>query len=124
MSQNRFVFEGLAEFKEALRNLPQELKREASNLALAAANAAAHDIRRGYPRSAESLAQAVTVQTDDPAPLAAGATVRQKHSWRGSLRGHGGSVLHHVTRQAASDGRDPAVACRCADPDAPADAFL
>ena len=79
MAQNKFVFEGLAELKQALRDLPGQFNTEASKLALGAATGAAHDIRRGYPRTAESLAQAVTVTADHPSTFAAGATIKVRH---------------------------------------------
>ena len=79
MSANRLVFEGMQELKEALKNLPAELRGETSNEALAAANGAALDIRRGYGAGAESIAAAVVVERDAPGPWAAGATVRTRH---------------------------------------------
>jgi hypothetical protein len=79
MSNNRFVWEGLAELKEGLRRLPDELKGDASNRALGAANGAAVEIRRGYEQTAESLAQAVVVERDAPGPFAAGAKVVTRH---------------------------------------------
>ena len=82
MSQNRLVFDGLAELKAALQNLPKELVGEASNEALGAANGAAVDIRRGYAPTAESLAQAVVVQRDavsQNGAWVAGARVITRH---------------------------------------------
>ena len=54
MSANRFVFEGLPELKQALRDLPGQFNTEASKFALAAATGAAHDIKRGYPAHGRS----------------------------------------------------------------------
>lgn len=79
MSNNRLVFEGLAELKEGLRNLPKELHGEASNIALGAANGAAVEIKRGYEQTAQSLAEAVVVKRDLPGPYAAGAQVITRH---------------------------------------------
>lgn len=79
MSNNRLVFDGLTELKQALKVLPVELRGEASNEALGAANGAALDIRRGYKSTAESLAQAVVVERDAPGPWAAGAKVITRH---------------------------------------------
>jgi hypothetical protein len=49
MSQNRFVFEGLDELREALRRLPDDLTGEASHIIEAAKNGAEADIKSQYP---------------------------------------------------------------------------
>jgi hypothetical protein len=49
MSDNRLVIEGLAELKEALSNLPQELVDEASGVVDTKASVAAREIRANYP---------------------------------------------------------------------------
>ena len=86
MSNNRFVFEGLARVEAGLRDLPGQFNTEASRLALAAATGAAHDIRRGYPRTAESLAQAVTVRPIIRRRLPRARRSRSGTRWRGSSR--------------------------------------
>jgi hypothetical protein len=49
MASNRIVMEGLTEFREALRRLPEELATEAGDIVQAHAEAAKADIQRGYP---------------------------------------------------------------------------
>lgn len=48
MSNNRLQLDGLAELREALRNLPAELTGEGSNIVEGEANGAALDIKSGY----------------------------------------------------------------------------
>ena len=50
MSANRFVFEGLAELRAELRNLPAALAGEASAIVVHAAEGAANTIRAEYGR--------------------------------------------------------------------------
>jgi len=61
MSGTRFVFEGLAELKEQLRNLPADLAGEGGHLVEARGNGAAATIKGGYPTRARSLADRLTV---------------------------------------------------------------
>lgn len=54
MSNNRFVWTGLEDFKRALRALPTDLAGEASRVIEARANGAAVDVRSGYGRHRRS----------------------------------------------------------------------
>lgn len=78
MSNNRLVFDGLADLKAALRNLPAELTGEASNLVTATANAAAVEIRSGYAKHTRSgrLQGGVIVTRVNQGKYAAGAIVK------------------------------------------------
>lgn len=48
MANNRVVFDGLAELREALRNLPSELAGAATRIVQDAGNRAAGDVRAAY----------------------------------------------------------------------------
>lgn len=64
MSNNRFEFRGLEEFKQQLRALPDQLASEASHIVIGAAESAAADVRRGYSAHVHSgnLEQHVKVE--------------------------------------------------------------
>jgi len=77
VSNNRFVFEGLAELKEALRQLPTELTAEASHIVEGNANAAAATIKQNYARKSGTLVDGVGVETLRE-QFATGAVVKSK----------------------------------------------
>lgn len=82
MSRNRLVFEGLNELKAALRDLPDNLIGEASNIVEGAANGAATEIRSKYPHRTGNLRDGVTVTHFDGGRFSAGAIVKNtaKHA--------------------------------------------
>jgi hypothetical protein len=82
VSGNRFVWEGLAEFKEALRNLTGDLTGEASHLVEAAGNGAAATIKGNYARVSGNLVDGVSVEFSRTG-VSTGAVVKSKspHAW-------------------------------------------
>lgn len=69
-------FEGMNEFRAALRRLPEELAGEAGHIIEGTANAAATDIKRAYPAHTGRLIAGVVVQHGDNGKVSAGAIVR------------------------------------------------
>jgi hypothetical protein len=84
MSDNRFVFDGIDELREALRNLPAELAAEAAGYVTDNAEAAVADVRRVYEAHVDSgnLVSRLFISTSSSA-FGAGALVRNtaKHAW-------------------------------------------
>ncbi len=83
MSGNRLVFNGLAELRAQLRNLPAELTAEASRITEASANSAAAAIKQAYPKGETgNLIAGVTVTHFDKGRFSAGAILknRAKHA--------------------------------------------
>lgn len=60
MSNNRLTFEGMDEFLNALRNLPEHLTEEATNIVDDTVHAAESAIRSGYPSRAGELKRKLT----------------------------------------------------------------
>jgi len=75
VSGNRFVWNGLEEFKAALRALPAELTDEASGIVEANANAVVAEIQAGYPVRTGDLRDHVAV-TFTTSHYATGAVVK------------------------------------------------
>lgn len=99
MSSNRLVFEGLAELKEAFRNLPFELTGEASHDVEAAANGAAAIIKAEYHKVSGKLRDGVEVATAN-GQFSAGAIVKSKAkiAW---LYDNGSQARHYTTASGA-----------------------
>jgi hypothetical protein len=78
MSSVRFQFEGLAELRQALRNLPDELTAEASRIVEGAANGAVADIGTVYAehRRSGNLAKGLRVTHFEGGKFSAGAIVK------------------------------------------------
>jgi len=78
VSNNRLKFDGLAEFRAALRQLPAELAGEASHDVESAANSAAVAIRVGYGahRRTGTLQESVVVEHLSAGPFGAGSMVK------------------------------------------------
>lgn len=95
MSQNRIVWDGLAELKEALRALPAELTREAADIVFANADVAAQEIRDAYPKRTGDLAKHISV-TKAGGALSTTATVKNtaKIAW---LFENGSQARHYTT---------------------------
>jgi hypothetical protein len=95
VSGNRFVWEGLAELKEALRNLTGDLTGEASHLVEAAGNGATATIKGNYARVSGNLDDGVSVEFSRTG-VSAGAVVTSKspHAW---MYEHGTQVRHTAT---------------------------
>lgn len=85
MSNNRLEFAGLKELREALRQLPHELKAEAQSIVMDAANGAGTDIKAAYDRHTKTgnLSKGVQVRPSEVSTFGAGAIVvsRAKHAW-------------------------------------------
>lgn len=84
-ANNQLRFDGLAELREQLRNLPAELTAEASRMVDATANAAAVEIRTAYGEHnlTGNLQGGVTVTHTEGGKWSAGAIVKSsaKHAW-------------------------------------------
>jgi hypothetical protein len=95
VSSNQFVFEGLAELKEALRNLPGELTGEASHIVQGAANGATASIKANYARVSGNLDDGVGVEFSRDG-FSAGAIVTSKspHAW---MYEHGTQTRRYIT---------------------------
>lgn len=84
MSDNKFVFTGLDELKEALRSLPADLAEDAASYVEAAAYSAERDVRQVYEAHKHSgnLAAHLSITTETSAY---GANARIKntafHAW-------------------------------------------
>lgn len=81
MSNNRIVFDGLAELKVALQNLPADLAREAGFIVYANADEAAREVKAAYPSRTGNLRARVSVKKER-GQFGASATVRNtaKHA--------------------------------------------
>lgn len=92
-SNNRLFFEGLEDLKKALADLPDTATAEAGNIVEAAANAAAADIKEGYPSRTGDLRDHVTVGPMDQGRYGAGWIVRNtsKLAW---IFEHGTQARH------------------------------
>lgn len=93
---NRLTFDGLAELRRELKNLPQEMTGEARHEVEAAANGAASEIKRGYPAISGRLRDGVIVTHLDPGPFGAGAEVKNTapHAW---LYDNGSQARHWIS---------------------------
>jgi len=80
---SRLVFDGLAELREQLRNLPSDLTAEATHEVEGAANGAAAEIKRAYPVRTGNLRDGVIVTHVNQGKYAAGALVKNtsKHAF-------------------------------------------
>lgn len=64
MSQNRLVMEGLSELRDALRQLPDDLAREAGVIVTAQAELAKDQVQRAYPEHTGRLRKGITVNRE------------------------------------------------------------
>jgi len=62
MSNNRFVWDGLEELRQELRNLPPELQAEGGEIIVDSAESAADEIREAYPVRTGNLKARVRVK--------------------------------------------------------------
>jgi hypothetical protein len=95
----RVVWNGLAELREALRNLPADLTAEAGNIVEGAGNAAAADARAGYAAKMKhpgELVEGVTVSRRDKGQFAASARVTNR-SKLSHIFEHGSVARHYVS---------------------------
>ena len=76
MANNKFIFDGMAEFREALRNLPEHLKDEAGGIVAEAANDAAMEIIADYPEVSGNLKGGVKVTPMSAGKFGAGYVVK------------------------------------------------
>lgn len=83
MAKAIVVWDGLSEYRELLRALPETLAGETAHLVEAAANGAAHDIKSAYPVRAGKLRDGVKVSTLNKGRFATGRVVTQRapHAW-------------------------------------------
>lgn len=83
MASNRFRFDGLADLRADLRKLPEELRDDASQIVIDAADGAASDIVEDYPERTGKLKKGVKVQRLTGSRFFAGAIVRNtaKHAF-------------------------------------------
>lgn len=105
-NSTRLEFNGLAELKRALRDLPEDLAGEAQHIVEGAANSAAAEIKHGYPVKTGHLRDGLTVTHFESGKVAAGAIVknRAKHSHLfefGTHRRHNAKGANRGTMPAA-----------------------
>jgi hypothetical protein len=79
------TFHGILELKQALADLPAQLKGQATAIVLDNAHAAADDIRNQYPQKTGNLRKGVRVVVKEIGPLGVAAQVRSAaphaHLW-------------------------------------------
>lgn len=83
-SNNRLVFNGLAELRAELRQLPAELAGEAGEIVSGAAEGAKNDIVEAYPERTGNLRSRVTVSRTAGSGLYGVAAIVKntaKHAW-------------------------------------------
>jgi hypothetical protein len=99
VSDNRFVFDGLAELREDLRTLPARLAGEGSGIVQTAANDAAQWIRDRYGahRVTGTLQSGVKVTTKSVGQFGAGMVVRSTAP-HAHLFEYGTEARHYVTK--------------------------
>jgi hypothetical protein len=104
MSNTKLVLEGLDEFREALRKLPNDMAREAGVIVLAQAELAQAQIQRAYPERRGRLRGGVTVNREGDSRFGASAIVRSRapHAW---LYEHGSTPRQN--RKGANRGAMP-----------------
>jgi hypothetical protein len=90
------VFDGLADLKRDLLNLPKELQAEAGHIVQAHANAAAVQIKAAYPKITGRLRDKVAVTYDLTTGVAASAVVRNP-SPLAYIFENGTEARHYVT---------------------------
>ena len=127
MAQNSFVFDGLAEYRKALKRLPLELRDEAADIIHLTATEAKNEIIAAYPEVTGHLKAGVFVSTyksrDTPSVgitpgkgvlFGASAIVknRAKHAWLyeygSEARGVNRPVVGRAGNFGTSRGRMPA----------------
>lgn len=83
MAKGEVRWDGLDEYRELLRTLPETLANESANLVEGAANAAAFDIRSAYPVRTGNLQKGVTVTVLNRGRTATGRIVKNNapHAW-------------------------------------------
>jgi len=83
VSNNRLQLNGFAELREALRNLPAQLRDEAKVIVQSRAARAAQEIIAAYPERTGNLRKGVSVRASEAGNFGAGAIVvnRAKHAW-------------------------------------------
>lgn len=99
------VLEGMAEFREALKNLPDDLVAEAGHIVEGAANGAAADIRGGYPVASGNLRDGVTATRQDGSARIAATSVVKSGSPHASIFENGTKT--RTTKAGANRGRMP-----------------
>lgn len=94
----RFVFDGLAELRAQLRQLPAELTVEASRIVEANANTAAVDIRTSYGQHAVTshLQRGLVVTHVDQGKYSAGALVKSTAP-HATIFERGTAARHYIT---------------------------
>lgn len=96
---------GLAEFREALRNLPQHLKAEAASIVVSAAEEAKREVQAAYPQGPTgNLKRGVSMSVD--AVSGAGVAARVKSNARHVFIFEKGTRLRK-TKTGANRGRMP-----------------
>lgn len=82
MAHNRIRLDGLAELRTALQQLPTELKQQARDIVMDAANHAKTEIVAAYPRRTGNLRKGVQVNlTDNPFGVRAIVVNRAPHAY-------------------------------------------
>lgn len=100
MAAGSIRWDGLAELKAKLQNLPADLTAEAAHIVEGVANAAAFEIRSAYPVYTGNLRDHVLVTHFEKGRYSVGAIVKNtaKHAW---IYEHGTAARHYYTDSGA-----------------------
>lgn len=92
---NTVVWDGLKEFQEQLRQLPEACTGEAGNLITGAVNAVAHDIKGAYPVRTGNLRDHLVIAPLTKRGLVTGAAV--KNTAKHALIWENGTQVRHTS---------------------------
>ena len=98
--------EGLDELREALRQLPENLKNEAAEIVIGAATDAMHQVQAAYPQGPTGNLKRGVTMTVEPGSSKLGVTARVKSGAKHSSIFEKGTVERH-TRNGANRGQMP-----------------
>jgi hypothetical protein len=92
---------GLAEFRQQLRTLPDDLAGEAGAIVLASGQNAFNEVMAGYPEITGNLKRGLKLSKSSAGRFGASVRLsnRARHAW---LFDHGSQARHYVTKSGAT----------------------